>query len=549
MTGQMFEPSSREMEMRKKLGVEGEPKLHPVFRFMLLGAFWQHWNLHKRNCDKTGKSIISVFPQDCPYPVWQRNEWIKHADPPSAEFDPGKEFFAQLWELFRTSPIPHNLGAGNENCEYTDDWWYCKNCTLCHSGVECQDLRYCYRTIRVRDSQYCVFSFDSDTCVDLINCHTCNRVRYAYNAWQCRDSAFLYDCRNCADCLFCCNLRNKSYCIGNKQLTKEEYQRQRSAWDFHSRDVYERGKAEFATMMKTKAWHRALFIDRSEGSLGNYLDECKDCDNAFFLSHKMQDCVNVLRGGEGCRDCLDAVSPYSSELVFNATLPQDKSYEIRCCCDMIQCKYMEYCAHCFQCGHCFGCCGLVGKTYCLFNAQYTPQEYEKRKATVITHLKQKGTYGDFFPGSFAASPYEESLAGFYWPLSKDQAAKYGFWLRGKPSERTPDAQDAATIPDRSDPSTTLRAGSDIAQKVFWDATENRPFQIQAADVTFAQDLSIPLPYTYYMRRLQENFRWIPFNGTLRMTTCAKCKRQTQTGWPKEYDGRIVCENCYRKEVY
>ncbi len=544
MTGQTFEPTAREMELRKKLGIDGEPKLHPILRFMQHAAFWQHWTLHKRLCDKTGKSIISVFPENCPYPVWHKDEWMKHANPPASAFDASLEFFPQLLELFRRCPIPHNLGAGNENCEYTDDWWYCKNCYLCHSGVECQDLRYCYRTIRVRDSQYCVFSFDSDKCVDLINSHTCNRVLYGYNCWQCRDSAFLYDCRNCSNCLFSTNLRNKSYCIRNLQLTKQEYEQQVSSWDFRSRTHYERAKEEFHKMLRERAWHRALFIDRSENAQGNYLDECKDCDNAFFLTNRMQDCVNVLRGGEGCLDCLDAVSPYSSELVFNSTLPQDSSYDIRSCCDMIQCKWMEYCAHCYQCEHCFGCCGLVGKKYHLFNREFSPEEYEKRKADIITHLKKTEEYGDFFPGSFAASPYQESLADFYWPLTKEQAERYGFWLRTTKDNRTVEAVDASAIPDRSDD-----ASEDLSQKIFWDATAERPFQIQPPDIAFAEDLKVPLPYTYYMRRLQENFRLIPFNGTLRTATCGKCAKQVQTGWPREYDGRILCEECYLEEVY
>ncbi|MFA4845790.1 MAG: hypothetical protein WC654_04495, partial [Patescibacteria group bacterium] len=171
VTGKTFSVSNAEMELRRKLGIEGEPEFHPVFRFQLLGAFWQHWALHKRRCDKSGKQIISVFSEDCPYPVWHKDEWIKHADPPGADFDLSRQVFDQLWELFRRCPIPHNVGAGNENCEYTDDWWYCKNCYLSHSGYQCEDLRYTYRVIRMRNSQFCVFSFDSELCVDLINSH------------------------------------------------------------------------------------------------------------------------------------------------------------------------------------------------------------------------------------------------------------------------------------------------------------------------------------------------------------------------------------------
>ncbi len=544
VTGQTFETSEREMALRAKLGIEGEPVFHPVFRFMLLGAFWQHWNLHKRICDKTGKSIISVFPNDCPYPVWHKDEWLEHADPPSAEFNAAQPFFAQLWTLFQRCPIPHNIGAGNENCEYTDDWWYCKNCYLCHSGVECEDLRYCYRTIRVRDCQYCVFSFDSEKCVDLINCHNCFRVRYAYNCWQCSDSAFLYDCRNCTNCFFCANLRNKQYCIKNKQLTKEQYEEKVKAWDLRSRATYERATAAFMQMMREQAWHRTLFIDRSENATGNYLDECKNCENCFFLSTGMQDAVNVFRGGDGNNDCLDSVSPYHSQILFNSSLAQDNSYDIRCSYNVIQCKWLEYSAHCYQSQYCFGCCGLVGKKYHIFNKPYAPEEYEKGRLQIIGQLKTSGEYGNFFPGYFAATPYEESLSGFYWPLHSEQMERFGFRRSGVQTERSMDVLDVSVIPDRSDAAT-----EDLTQKVFWDPLAARPFQIFAPDIVFAQDLGIPLPSTYYMRRLQENFRLIPFNGTLRKISCARCGQQTQTSWPEEYDSRILCEECYLKEVY
>src|SRR3989338_7980748 len=113
--------------------------------FRCLSAFWQHFALHRRTCDRTGKTIISVFDTDCPYPVWHKDEWMAHADPPTAEYDFNKSFFEQLWSLFRTCPIAHNIGTNNENCEYTDDWWYCKNCYLSHSGIHNEDVHYCYR--------------------------------------------------------------------------------------------------------------------------------------------------------------------------------------------------------------------------------------------------------------------------------------------------------------------------------------------------------------------------------------------------------------------
>ena len=543
VTGQTFEVTPAEMELRKKLGIEGEPSLHPIARWQILGAFWQHWALHKRKCDKTGKLIVSVFSEDCPYPVWHKDEWIKHADPPSTEIDLTKPVFPQMWELFRCCPIPHNVGAGNENCEYTDDWWYSKNCHLCHSGIYSEDLRYCYRIVKSRTSQFCAFSFESERCVDLINCHYCFSVFFAYNCWQCSDSAFLYDCRNCNHCLFCSNLRNKSYCVGNVQLTKEEYEKQSQAWDFRSRKVYEGAKQTFLKMLREKSWHRALFLDRCQNSSGNYLDECKDCENCFFLTGGNEDCINTFRTST-TRDSLDSVSPFQSELCFNTCMAQDDCYDVKNGYNLIQCKFMEYSAHCMQSQHCFACCGLTGKKYYIFNKAYEPEEYEKRKSEIIAAMKRTGEYGTFFPKHFAANVYEESLSGFYWPMTTTDGKKRGFRMLESEEKREASAQDASHVPDRCD-----QADESVTKAAYWDPVARRPFQILKEDIAFAQDLKVPLPYTYYMRRLQENFRLIPFDGTLRNVICGKCRKETQTSWPKEYDGRILCEECYLKEVY
>ncbi|MFA5272715.1 MAG: hypothetical protein WC353_00985 [Candidatus Peribacter sp.] len=554
VTGRTFTVSPAEMELRKKLGVEGEPLIHPIARWQVLGAFWQHWALHKRKCDKTGKQIISVFSEDCPYPVWHKDEWIRHADPPSAEPDLSKPLFPQIWEFFQRCPIAHNLGAGNENCEYTDDWWYSRNCYLSHSGVEDEDLHYCFRVLRVKDSQFAVFSFDSQRCLDITFSHFCSRTIFALHSRQCSDSAFLYDCRNCQHCMFCSNLRNKSYCFANQQLTKDAYEKRAVAWDFRSRAVYEQAKQELKKMLQKNAWHRALLIDLSEDTTGNYLDECRKGINCFFTTTNVEDCINCFRGGVNSKDCLDCVNFYEDDLVYYSSSALDKCYDVRFGYGLIQCKYTEYCAQCFQCQHCFGCCGLVGKKYHIFNKPYEPAEYEQKKAEVVAAMKKTGEYGQFFPAHFAANPYEESLAGFHWPLTTEQGKKMGFRMREREEEREAEAVDSSQVPDRCDQAdppvpTDGQAGESITKSPFWDAAAKRPFQILKEDIAFAQDLKIPLPYTYYMRRLQENFRLIPFDGELRTTICGKCQKQAQTSWPKEYDGRILCESCYLKEVY
>ncbi len=107
ITGKDFQVSDFEQKLRKEFGVQ-DPKILPHLRLQHLGAFWPHWNLHKRKCDKTGKNIISVFRPDCPYPVWHKDEWYKSALPPAAKFDFNETFFSQAEKLFKQCPIAHN---------------------------------------------------------------------------------------------------------------------------------------------------------------------------------------------------------------------------------------------------------------------------------------------------------------------------------------------------------------------------------------------------------------------------------------------------------
>lgn len=537
VTGQNFEISKQERELRIKFGVDDhEPGITPWVRFRELGAFWQHWHLYRRKCDRTGDSIIATFGENCPYPVWQHDEWVRHADPPGADFDVSREVFSQMWEFFQKSPLPHTTGTGNENCEYTDDWWYGKNCYLCHSGVNCEDLRYCYRMLDSRDCQFCTFTFDSELCIDLVSCHRCFNMRYAVDCRNCRDSAFLYDCRGCCDCMFCHNLRNKNFCFGNQQLTETEYRKKSAEWDFSSRRVYDRARGFFGEMMRTTAWHRALHVDHSENCVGNFLDRDRNCENCYFCSDT-EDSVNFVRGGVTVRNLLDIVGAGDHcELLYSSVNPMDHCYHVRWCVQPTQCKFCDYCAYCFQCENCFGCCGLVGKKFYIFNQPYSEEEYQCLIKKIEQKMRSTGEWGKFFPGYFAPMSYEESFSAMVWPLDQLQQEKLGFRVRENLLEREAASSPAESIPDRADAS--------VGDQVFWDANEGRPFKILATDIELCQKMQVPLPNEFYSARLKKNYAWLPFDGTLRETTCAKSGERILTVWGEEYDGRILGEGAY-----
>ena len=293
ISGKEIKISEKEWELRTTIW-SGKPQKLPKYVFQQLWAFWWHFSIHKRKCSFSWKKIISVFGEDCPFPVWEKSQWVKNANPPSWIYNFNKWFFEQAWELFQKCPIAHNVWVWNENCDYTDDWWHSKNCYLWHSWLNCEDIQYCYRVLDLKNCQYCVFCFDCELCLDLINSRNCYNVKYAINSRNCRDSSFLFDCRNCEDCMYCWNLRNKKYCIANEQYSKEEYEKEVAKFDLSLRSNYETAKQRFLGLIKTKAWWANLNNENTENSTWDYLENTKNCMDCYQFQNS-EDCANTLR--------------------------------------------------------------------------------------------------------------------------------------------------------------------------------------------------------------------------------------------------------------
>ncbi len=553
ISGRSFTVSPFEKELRSRFGFEDLPTLSVPFRFRELGAFWPQWNLHPRKCDKTGRNLISIFRPDCEYPVWEREEWIREGDPPHAEFDFTRSFFDQAWELFRQCPLPHTFQSHNENCEYTDDFYYSKNCYLCHSCNTLEDCRYCYLGTQSKNVQFCIYSQFCELGSDIVHCRNCFDVVHVSYCREVSSSSFLYDCRNCSDCMFCCNLRNKTYCFENQQLTKAQFQEKKVAWDLRSRTVMERAKKHFLKMMREIAWHRALHIDFCENSSGNYITNCKNCEDCF-ISPDHEDCVHDFTSGPNARATLDSMGTIGSELSYYSVMVV-YCYQTRFSFELNECRFCDYCAYCFQCQYCFGCCGLRGKRYCIFNKQYSEAEYHQLHEKIIRYLKDTGEWGHFFPGHFAPNPYNESCSGFHFPLSASEQEELHFRNSPVLHRRSGEELDATKIPDSLqelyyETTTSLDPAKveSLLIRSFWDEKFCRPFRITKIDIENSHRLNIALPNSYYIARMQENFRLMPFTGSLRNTTCGKSGNPIRTSWPEEYDGRILSEEEYLKIV-
>lgn len=120
------------------------------------------------------------------------------------------------------------------------------------------------------------------------------------------------------------------------------------------------------------------------------------------------------------KTCLDCVSPYDTERQLMCSAVQFKCYDVAFSFQLTEARFVDYSGYSAQLENCFGCCGLVGKKNCIMNTPYSVQEYSSLKERIIHHMKSTGEWGQFFPGSFAPNPYDESWSSFYFPLTSEQ---------------------------------------------------------------------------------------------------------------------------------
>jgi len=114
----------------------------------------------------------------------------------------------------------------------------CENCSwdFLENG---KNLRHCYYLTfwENHDNSFCYESFHIQNCSDVINSWFSNHLLEGYNYMNTSKSIFSYHLESCTNilystylvncnfCFWCIWLRNKSYCILNKQYTKEEYEK------------------------------------------------------------------------------------------------------------------------------------------------------------------------------------------------------------------------------------------------------------------------------------------------------------------------------------
>lgn len=296
-----------------------------------------------------------------------------------------QEFQEKFNKLKQRYPRPPTHSLSNENSDYGDYLFRCKNAFFSFDTADSADICYIFDSFKTTDcidGDYVVESEKLYECVDSFKAYNSTYLNYCARIY---DSHFCFDCNDSNNLFGCVYLNHKQYCIFNKQYKKEEYEKK-------VQELIKKPPEEHIKKMKIlmqKFPVTTTQISHAENcEYGNHIHYCKNLYLCFDCAHS-EDCA-YLYDSHRNKNCFDLTQTFSSEF----------SYECQGCDKLNNCFYMDDCGHmfdsafCQECSnsnHLFGCVALTKIEYCILNKQYTKEEYEKEVREIVESFKQQAS--------------------------------------------------------------------------------------------------------------------------------------------------------------
>jgi hypothetical protein len=561
LSGKEFFVTNKDVEIYEKISptfswktyLIPSPTLCPEERQRRRLSFRNERKLYHRKCDKTGNQIISIYSPDKPYLVYDQKAWW--GDDWSVfdygmKFDFEKGFFEQFEKLLLITPKVSILNTNCENSEYTNHTLQSRNCYLCVGTTRSENCYYSHFIkdgINIFDT---TFSSNSENIYYGIDVQSCYNCFFLKNSVNCRDSYGIEECDNCHHCIGCYGLKNKEYHVFNKPVSREQFL---SVWSKALTHVWSLQILNDLDKLRASQAIKNTHLINCENCYGDNLENgkngymCFDSKNIENARHVYFSPKNI-----GCIDCTYTAPEWieycgevwSTVWVTNAFSTFHYWYGSN-----------GYYVHaCQNSDNIFWCASLKKARYCIFNKQYSVQEYETLCTKIIDHMVSTGEWGEHFPTKISPFWYDETVAQEYFPITEIEAKSHGWKWKGE--EETSSYHGtyykAKNIADYDERIVWYEAAQKNINEVLSGIIEceitHRPFKIVKQELLFYIQNSIPLPNKHPDQRHKERMN-LRNPRQLRETFCAECNAEVVTTHPQDKEGKVVCEACYKKLVY
>ncbi len=501
--------------------------------------------IYKNKSAADSKPLLSIYSPDKPYKIYPLDYWFSDKWDSldyGRDFDFNRPFFDQFHELSLAVPRANMVTMQNENSDYTTGTGFCKNCYLINSSEHCED---CYYGKLLQNSKNCVDSsyvYDSEILYQCFNVRKLYSCFYVYNSSNSNDCYFCDNVSNCRNCFLSVDLNGKEYYFMNEKCSSKEDYEQKIQEFFGSYSKIQKALEVFNDIRKKRIYKYAEIMN-CENSVGDFIKNSKNCLNCYDVVDS-EDCLN-LQVGIKVKDIYDSSNMYVGPELSYQTLGVIETFNVHFSLYQFNSSDIFYSDSCYNSKNCFACISLNKKEYCIFNKQYSKEEYEKLVARIIEHMIKTGEWGKFFPSELSPFGYNETLANEYLPLEKEEATAKGYkWSDyEKPESEFDQVFKANQLPDTID-----EVGDEILNSVIECERSSKNFKITAQELRFYRRNKLPLPHIHPDLRYNQRIQLRKPRRTW-SRPCMKCSTLVESVFDTESKETVYCEKCYLAEVY
>jgi len=448
--------------------------------------------------------MISIFPEtERSWNVVDKKEYFK--DHENTLFENNSlewDFFETFQKLFKDSYKPNVIHfRENENSDFSHCIFGAKNVYLSFViGEECENIAY--SSVVYNDCSNVFYSVSVfNHCANIYDCNNVSNSSNVFYSQNIHNSSHIWNSSNlmwCHDCIECDGLENMSYCFQNTQYTKEEF------WE-----IQKKYKASRYTLGK---------------NLSNFASDKVSGQGIFYSSDiEVWYCVNRLNGWRNicyiwwwnlCNDFYDVFESGLDSKDFYAVMNAGtNSSDVYCSCLIDNgCAHIFYSYFLDACSYCIGCVGLKSKSYCIFNKQYTKEDWYKKADEIFSGMEKQGILGDFFPWYINPFHFNDTAAAFIHNFTKEEVQdKWYMWRDEEVRVDIPGGSDIVSVANLKDYESynsdwKMKINSDVLKKVVQDENGNY-YRIVQMEYDFLVKHNLPLPELHWLDRVKLNF-WI-----------------------------------------
>ena len=575
-----FTIEPEDFEFYEKIDVP-EPTFCSQCRAQRRLSFKNLTKLYKRKDDMTGELVFSMINSASPMKVYESDNWNSDKWDPmdyGRDYDFSKPFFEQIKELRADVPIVNRAYQDLVNSDYCMNVQEMKNCYLVFGSALDENCAYGVRLVMCNDSYDGFGLLKCDLCYEGFKLTSCYKTFFSAHCSECQEVFFCNGCIGCQNCFGCVNLRHKKYHIFNQEYSKDEYFKKLKEFNigsFENKEEVLRAAREF----RLKFPVRSMRGRKNDNVSGDEINNCRNVHESFLVDEgeSLKYCQMI---GVGCKDCYD----YSdwgnkADLIYESMMSGNGINKLKFCQFCINENHdMEYCMECFNSHDLFACVGLRHKSYCIFNRQYTKEEYEQLVPKIKAHMDEMPytskagsvyKYGEFFPPEISPFAYNETMAQEFFPLTKEEALKKGYGWYDKPKSEYEPTIKTQDLPDHFKDADNSILKEIIECKNKDSCQGSGVFQIISSELKFLKEQELPLPRLCpecrYIERIKQRN---PMKLHKKQCMCSgkkdetgvydnqenhkhgdeKCPNTFETTYAPDRKEIVYCKECYQKEV-